>query len=248
LVALHPRPSQETLINNYKGYLPHTAAAIRQWERLVRPVIGTSAELIAARMKGTGRLLDIGCGFGFFLERMQRDGWKVTGIEVSPAGRRYAVERWGFDVRSQPLELLDLKPEQYDVVTLFYVIEHVFDPLRLLERVRRILKPGGLVLLRWPHTTPIVKLLKPWARRLDLYHTPYHIYDFSPATMNRLLKRTGFSAVETVIGGYTHPAPQLARWATMACGRLAQGVAGLSSNRWLLPGVSKTTIARAYSI
>jgi 2-polyprenyl-3-methyl-5-hydroxy-6-metoxy-1,4-benzoquinol methylase len=232
-------------MHNYDAYLPDDTAAIRQWEKLVTPVVDVSAELIADRMPKTGRLLDVGCGFGFFMERMWRAGWSVEGIEVSATGRCYARQRWGFDIHPQPLEELALAKHRYDVVTLFYVIEHVDDPIRVLKTVNSILKPGGLVLLRWPHTTPIVKLLRPWAHRLDLYHTPYHLYDFSPTNMTRLLELTGFSAIETVIGGHTHPNHRLSRWATTAFGRLAQALYTVSKGRWLLPGVSKTTLARS---
>jgi len=245
LVALDPRPTLQTLMHNYDAYLPEDNAAIGQWEKLVKPVVDASAELIADRTRKTGRLLDVGCGFGFFMERMQRAGWSVEGIEVSTTGRHYARQCWGFDIHPLPLEELDLPDGRYDVVTLFYVIEHVADPIQVLKTVKRILKPGGLVLLRWPHSTPIVKLLRPWVHRLDLYHTPYHLYDFSPANMNRLLDLAGFRAIETVIGGHTHPAHRLSRWATIVFGRLAHVLCKASRGRLLLPGVSKTTLARS---
>jgi SAM-dependent methyltransferase len=231
-------------MHNYDAYLPEDNAAIRQWEKLVKPVIDVSADLIAARTRKAGRLLDVGCGFGFFMERMRRAGWSVEGLEVSWTGRHYARQRWGFDIHPQPLEELNLGRGRYDVVTLFYVIEHVQDPIQVLKTVKHILKPGGLVLLRWPHSTPIVKLLRPWVHRLDLYHTPYHLYDFSPANMTRLLDLAGFNAIETVIGGHTHPAHRLSRRATIAFGHLAQVLCKVSNGRWLLPGVSKTTLAR----
>ncbi len=144
LVALHPRPSLQTLMHNYDAYLPDDTAAIRQWEKLVTPVVDVSAELIADRMPKTGRLLDVGCGFGFFMERMWRAGWSVEGIEVSATGRCYARQRWGFDIHPQPLEELALAKHRYDVVTLFYVIEHVDDPIRVLKTVNTHFKTRRL--------------------------------------------------------------------------------------------------------
>ena len=87
------------------------------------------------------------------------------------------------EVFAEPLKNLQLPGDTFDVVTLLYVIEHVLEPLDLLKAVKRILKPKGLVLLRWPHSTPIVRLLGPLSRKLDLYHTPYHLYDFSLKTI-----------------------------------------------------------------
>jgi hypothetical protein len=84
----------------------------------------------------------------------------------------------------------------------------------------------------------------PFSRRLDLYHTPYHLYDFSPETMRRLLGQTGFEEIQTVVGGHTTPTARIGRWASVTSGKLAEAVEGISRGRILLPGVSKTTIAR----
>ena len=116
----------------------------------MKPVFDKSADLIESRTKsGRGGLLDIGCGYGFFLQEMKCRGWKVEGIEVSEVGRQFVREKWGTHVYSQPLEGLALSENLFDVVTLFYVVEHVDDPLALLKEVNRILKPGGLVFLNF---------------------------------------------------------------------------------------------------
>lgn len=246
LVALFPRPRQAALLSVYDDYLPAAPERIVQWRRMVQPVIERSAAVIAAHArKSPGALLDIGCGFGFFLEHMRRRGWQVEGLEVSPVGRAYARQEGGLTIHARPLEHLDLPENRFDVVTLFYVIEHIGDPLALLHAVRRVLKPGGLVLLRWPHTTPIVRLLGPLARFGDLYHTPYHLFDFNPQTIRGFLERAGFSGIRTLIGGHTHPSNPLARGCSIATGHLAEVLYRLSAGRCLLPGVSKTTLALA---
>lgn len=244
LVALHPRPSDIGVLNNYQAYLPTDIQEIRKWEIMMRPVIDASLKIISSRMKGPGgRLLDIGCGFGFFLNAMKQRGWDVAGIEISKSGRRYARDRYQVDIYSRPLEALALPEASFDVITLFYVIEHVADPPAVLREVRRILKPGGLVLIRWPHTTPIIKLLGPLSKHLDLYHTPYHLYDFSRQTMEKLLSESGFDRVESMVGGYTLSPGRLNRWPSILFGNLGEMLFRLSDGRWLLPGISKTTVA-----
>jgi len=244
LVLLHPRPTQRALLENYEDYLPVQPEEINRWGMMMKPVIRRSADLIESGSKsGKGRLLDIGCGYGFFLHEMKSRGWQVEGIEVSRTGRRYARDKWDVPVHSRPLEDLGLPENAFDVVTLFYVIEHVLDPPVLLAEVRRVLKPGGLVLLRWPHSTPIVSVLGPFSGRLDLYHTPYHLYDFSPKTIDKLLVLSGFCRIQTMIGGYTRPSPRLARWASTAFGQLGEALYFLSCGNILLHGVSKTTLA-----
>ena len=244
LVSLHPRPSPQVLMKNYQDYLPVQPEEIRKWEMMMKPVFHKSADLIESRtMTDRGRLLDIGCGYGFFLQEMRCRGWKVEGIEVSEVGGQFVRERWDIHVYSQPLESLSLPENLFDVVTLFYVIEHLDDPLALLREVNRILKPGGLVFLRWPHSTPIIRILGPLSRTLDLYHTPYHLYDFSPSTMEKMLKSCGFKEIETMTAGNTRPSKRFNRWASVIFGGLGGIIYYLSRRHFLLPGISKTTLA-----
>lgn len=248
LVWIVPRPSVAELSEQYEDYLPVEPGEIAAWDRMMTPVIHSSAHLIKARTGADGgRLLDIGCGFGFFLREMKNKGWQVEGVEISPAGSRYTRDSLNIPVHTQPLEELDIADNVFDVVTLFYVIEHVHDPTKLLTEVNRILKPGGLILLRWPHSTPIVKFLGPFSRKLDLYHTPYHLYDFSPNTMRLLLRCTGFDYVETVIGGSTNPPQRAYRITSLIFGRLAETLYRLSNGKIMLPGTSKTTTAFTFS-
>ena len=244
LVSLYPRPSTEVLIDSYQAYLPLKPDEISKWASMMEPVIVKSADLIETRLSPLkGKLLDIGCGYGFFLNRMKSRGWQVEGIEISGPGRRYAMDKWNIHVYEQAIEHLCIPENSFDVVTLFYVIEHVHDPPELLKEVRRILKPGGLLLLRWPHSTPIIKILGPLSKKLDLYHTPYHLYDFSPRSINKLLNLTGFKEIMTMIGGYTHPSKRTDRLVSILSGRLAETLYRVSGGKVLLPGISKTTLA-----
>ncbi len=244
LVVLHPHPPYQTLIKSYNNYLPFQSEEIRQWEAMMRPLIHTSADLIESHTSsGKGAILDVGCGYGFFLGEMASRGWRVEGIEISEVGRQYAFEHWGLNIYSRPLEELALSENRFDAITLFYVIEHVANPIHLLTEVRRVLKPGGLIFLRWPHSTPIVRLLGPFNRYLDLYHTPYHLYDFSPKTMALLLELSGFANSRTRIGGYTIPNDKLGQWASRISGRVGELLFFLSGGKTLLPGVSKSTWA-----
>lgn len=244
LVALWPRPSALEAIGLYEDYLPVEPRKAREWEAMMMPVIRASRDLIESRASTGGRrLLDVGCGHGFFLKEMASRGWHVEGIEVSPAGRSYAEGRLGLRVHPGPLEEAGLPEQAFDVVTLFYVIEHLHDPVGLVRAVCRLLRPGGMVLLRWPHSTPIVKLLGPLARGLDLFHTPYHLYDFSPRTIRKMLELCGLERVQTLMGGHTRPRRLPGRAASWLFGNLGEGLFRASMGAALLPGVSKTTVA-----
>ena len=244
LVSLHPRPTGPETISRYDVYLPFDRKEISKWKVMMRPVVEKSARLIESEIKGgPGKLLDIGCGYGFFLGEMKSRGWQVEGIEISNGGRQYAREKWGVHVHSQALEELSLSQNSFDVVSLFYVIEHVVDPKALLRKVNNILKPQGLVLLRWPNTTPIVRFLGPISKRLDLYHTPYHLYDFTPKNMKMLLDQSGFKKVKTMVKGHTLPPQREGRWSSIITGLMGEALYHRSHGKILFPGVSKTTLA-----
>jgi SAM-dependent methyltransferase len=243
VVFLDPQPSDLFLIEHYQRYLPAEAPGVESWRRMMRLVITRSAALIEERFPSPGRLLDVGCGYGFFLEAMERRGWRVEGIEIAATGREYARRALGLEVSPQPLPRADWPAARFDVVTLFYVIEHLADPRAVLTEVRRLLRPGGLLLLRWPHTTPLARLLRPWAACLKLYQAPSHLFDFAPRTLTGLLMELGFQEIHTTIGGWTQPENRGARLAATVFGRLAELLASTSHGCWLLPGVSKTTLA-----
>ena len=244
LVWLHPRPSADDVLSAYDTYLPVELDEIDGWQNMIAPVVDAAAELVLDNTKTGGtRLLDIGCGYGFFLKKMARLGWNVEGIEVSKPGRDYARQELGLYIHPKPLEAMAFPSEHFDAVTLFYVIEHVLDPFSILKEVYRILKPNGVLLLRWPHSTPVVKLLGPLAKKFDIYHTPFHLYDFNPQAMRELVERAGFLTVQNLIGGFTLPEKRLHRFCSILFGCMAQGLYRVSAGRLLLPGVSKTTIA-----
>jgi SAM-dependent methyltransferase len=244
LVFIHPQPSSELLRSKYQEYLPEDENSIRAWRSSMEEVISKSAALIE-KETGAGRILDVGCGYGFFLNYLAERGWEAEGIEISARGRAYAARNFpALKVRGNPLPDPDIPDHCYDAVSLFYVLEHLSDPIAVLKETRRILKPGGVLLLRWPHSTPIVQLLGPLGRGLDLYHTPYHLFDYSSRFLKNRLTILGFESIRTLIAGNTRPIDPLGRWSSKVFGGLGGLLSLVTAGRLLLPGVSKTTLAR----
>jgi hypothetical protein len=101
-----------------------------------------------------------------------------------------------------------------------------------------------MIVLRYPHTTPIKDILSLMRVKNRLYHLPFHLADFSPSSMHRALTEAGFAQIKTIVGGHTFPPRLAGRWAGITFGNLAEIFSQLSGGRILLPGVSKTTIAR----
>lgn len=242
-VYQNPRPAQQKLLKAYQTYLPEGEEEIEAWGRMMRPVFRRGADLIERHIP-QGKLLDVGTGYGFFPALMQSRGWEVVGLEVSSKGAQYGRKRWDLSILSQPWEEASFHEGEFDVVTAFYVAEHLPDPVAFFREVHRILRPGGIILVRYPHTTPIKDILSLVRMKNDLYHLPFHLSDFSPRTMHRALEQTGFTKITTVIGGFTAPSNPAGKWGGLVCGTLAEILCQLSRGAILLPGVSKTTIAR----
>nr|MBC7244123.1 class I SAM-dependent methyltransferase [Chloroflexota bacterium] len=147
------------------------------------------------RFANKGKLLDIGCATGFFLDLARTRGWEVVGSEVSTFAAQYARDRFGLDVHEGSLRELHFAAETFDVVTMWDVIEHVADPMGDLREVWRILRKGGLLSLITPDcSSPIARLLgKRWE---EVRRVREHIYFFSRRTMTEMLRRAGFEVLK----------------------------------------------------
>ncbi len=241
-IFLNPRPTADSLFRFYQKYLPEERASIESWEKMMRPIFHRAGNLLKQYGK-RGRLLDVGTGFGFFLVEMKKRGWEATGIEISKKAMDYARDVLGLTILPGPLEKADLPDNHFDAVTAFYVIEHLSRPMAFLRECHRILKSGGLLLLRYPHTTPIKNLLHFFGIKNRLYDLPAHLSDFSPRIIQQCLERIGFEKCRHLIGGHTLPSDLGKCVPSILFGNFAEALFYLSGKKFLFPGVSKTVLA-----
>jgi 2-polyprenyl-3-methyl-5-hydroxy-6-metoxy-1,4-benzoquinol methylase len=112
------------------------------------PVYGRWLGEIASRLpEGRGRLLDVGCALGTFLALARDRGFEPHGVEISQFASTFAREKRGLDVFTGDLENYAAASGSFDVITFWDAIEHVTHPLENLKTARRLLRPGGLLLL-----------------------------------------------------------------------------------------------------
>jgi SAM-dependent methyltransferase len=185
----------------------------------------------------------VGSGFGFFIAEMKNNGWDAIGVEISQKALDYARNVLGLTIHPGPLEKVGFPDNHFDAVTGFYVIEHLPLPKAFLRECHRILKPGGLLLLRYPHTTPIKNLLHFFGIKNRLYDLPAHLSDFAPRMIQQCLEGMGFEKCQHLIGGYTLPGDLKKRTASILLGSLSEAIFRLSGKKFLFPGVSKTILA-----
>lgn len=149
-----------------------------------------------SRKRPPGRLLDVGCGLGVFMQRAREHGWEAHGCDTSASWVAHARELLGAPAAVTHSDILELEAPAggYDLITLWDVIEHIYQPLDVLAHLRTLLAPGGQVFIRTPnilYVWPIYGL-----RRLLLGHTVElgplnHVVYFQRATMGRALKKSG---------------------------------------------------------
>jgi 2-polyprenyl-3-methyl-5-hydroxy-6-metoxy-1,4-benzoquinol methylase len=184
--------SHSQVINFYRNPSPAAKALEPGW---LKARVNSRANRFRAatiqRHVGSGSLLDIGCGKGFFLSYMQRFGWRSFGIEASSSDIDFAVDHLkleGIHLAEWPCALPQNK--QFDVITMFHVVEHFYDPVAALAAVSSQLKPSGILVLETPN-------LESWPARIFgkywvALDAPRHRAIFSKAGLMRCLQRTGF--------------------------------------------------------
>ena len=141
------------------------------------------------KIKVPGRLLDIGCGYGFFLTVARDRGFETYGVDIDSREAELCRMHLGLNVYCGVLSE-GLYPEGYfDVITIFHTLEHVIDPNKIMAIFKKILKPDGLLVIAVPHINDIRRFIYKgnW-----FYFRADHLWYFSRQTLKLLLSKHGF--------------------------------------------------------
>jgi 2-polyprenyl-3-methyl-5-hydroxy-6-metoxy-1,4-benzoquinol methylase len=151
------------------------------------------------RFRDTGRLLEIGCSYGYFLETARRAGWRAEGVEISGHASEVARSK-GFEIHQGQLEALAVDRGSYDVIAMWDVIEHLTNPAEVVALCGELLRDGGALVARTPnaHALSLGGGLPGLAYRQFTYpaNTPEHVFHFTPEGLSSLLRNKGFGNVE----------------------------------------------------
>jgi len=199
LFAVRPRLSPGDVKPYYPENYFNFIKAVEDEEKIFRFIDRLYARekrvhQIIKRTKGTGRILDVGCATGILLSGMQKRGWECYGVEPNQKAAEYARERFGLDVYEDYLENTAFPNDWFDVVTFMDVLEHIYDPVRTLNEVHRILKPEGVCIGTLPNANAWEKsFFGPYWIGWDV---PRHYHIFTPVTIRQLLEANGFERVQ----------------------------------------------------
>ncbi len=193
-----PRPDQNSIGAYYKSedYISHTNSSRSFQDKLYQLVrkraLRTKHKLISS-YRPNGRLLDVGCGTGHFLGYMKSKGYLATGMEPDPHARQQAVADHSLDV----LPSLDLVPsnEQFQVVTMWHVLEHVPDIRRTFKKLYSLMSDGGYLFIAVPdhESWDAHHYGSDWAA----YDVPRHLNHFRRKDLDRLFREHGFEQLAT---------------------------------------------------
>lgn len=199
VVYLDPRPADAEFDRLYPASYHAYAFSAEQYGFVYRVRRWLEGRRVAGWCDGIpddARVLDVGCGDGFHLRILRdvgRPGWRLEGVDASERAVAAAAAA-GLTVHHGRLEALveagALPRAAYDLVLLVATVEHVAEPLAVLEAARAVLRPGGRVVVITDNTaTPSFRLFG--RRHWGGYHWPRHWYLFDPKSLARLAERAG---------------------------------------------------------
>jgi len=148
----------------------------------------------------TNQVLDVGAGFGWFLEQASNAEWNTSAVEVNKTAIQMLHQKKIHHIVTEPAERIDFPEATFDVVRIWDVIEHCESPRLVLERIRNVLRPGGLLKLS---TTNFASLSR-WINGPEWVYLNGvdHIFLFEPKTIRFLLESLGFGNIQIHTTGY----------------------------------------------
>lgn len=199
-----PQPDEKTIVRMYsKDYFEsdfrcgHEDASA--FNKKTDPVLPDWTEQV--HLQPESSVLEIGCATGYTLKAFHDAGHHVKGIEISEDAARHARDVYHLDVDTMAVHQAQFSSEKFDLIYLLDVFEHLTDPVLLLKQAYQWLKPGGTLVIVIPTQTNTLfsrfgmTLFSLAGKRTRIYMPPYHLFEYRPSSVRRLLLNHGFSKI-----------------------------------------------------
>jgi len=200
--GIYRRPSKYNLNKQGKNFLVKKKYFI---DRLIK---------LSQLLSRVGRILDVGAGNGLLLAEAKKRNWQVWGTELDPAAINYVKRKYDFKLLKGELSKLKIPKQYFDVVHLHHNLEHVYQPEALLNSIKTVFKPGGLLVIEVPQDLyPLSAVIKYYLsyktrcrfltnlflkrKMISIKTTPSaHLFFFTPNSLKKLLIQSGFKIIQ----------------------------------------------------
>lgn len=201
LVFTNPQPSPEWIKSSHDnakgvGFYSHKGARSYHWHYI-------NGLKIIAKFHSSGKLLDVGCGVGYFLNMAKRRGYDVLGIDFSSVAVAAAKEKYNLNIMKGEIRDYGFKPGIFNVITLWNVLEHLYEPEKDLSIIFKYLSSEGILFIETPNIIlraamlkyGISKMLLKGLKRDSNLIAWEHLFYWNPYNLRNMLFRVGFSAI-----------------------------------------------------
>jgi 2-polyprenyl-3-methyl-5-hydroxy-6-metoxy-1,4-benzoquinol methylase len=179
-----------------EDYISHSDTAkglINKVYHAVRNLMLRKKRRIIARYAPGKKVLDVGCGTGYFLNHLKQNNYHTTGVEISEDAKKVAQEKFGLNVHA-PSDLTNGKLDKdYDAITLWHVLEHLYDLNGFMQTFHQSLSTNGVLVIAVPNHKSLDASY--YRDKWSAYDVPRHLWHFSPETIRKLATKHQFEIV-----------------------------------------------------
>jgi len=192
-----PEESEAGRYYQSADYISHSdtnEGLINKAYHLVRKIMLSKKLKLIRSLSGSKEILDIGCGTGYFLNHMRENGYETLGVEADENTRKYGAEKFKLNILSPAAFKTGAIKSKFGFVTLWHVLEHLYDPKLYLSIIRDVLKKDGYLIIALPNKDSFDgrHYGKYWAG----YDVPRHLWHFTPETFKPFAENAGFDIVK----------------------------------------------------
>lgn len=186
-----PRLTPDQLTRSYPDvYYPAKEPPKRYYKRYIERFQKDKVKKLK-RVVPSGKVLDVGCGVGYFLKVANDAGYRATGIEFSEVAVDVGKKRLNLNIHLGDFLTYPFDENGFDVVTLWHSFEHLHQPRLVLQKIHTILGPCGFLVIAAPNLSSLqARIFRGRWYHLD---APRHFFHYSPLSLARLVQEHGFS-------------------------------------------------------
>jgi len=177
---------QEKNQNQFSSLQEHKKKSVVDTKRRI--------DFVSKICKKKDRILEIGSGYGFFLEGMKKNGFDITGLEISKERREFSKKVTKSKVLNINLMYENLDIGKFDVIVFFHVLEHISDSVIFLKNLKKFLNKNGKIIIEVPNYDDFQIELNSFYK--NWYFQRAHIHYFTPKTLKNTLQKSGFKNIK----------------------------------------------------